>query len=293
MFVRRAFNDPAGFLTGWVLLLDYIVVIALAALFVPHYFGGAVGWEAATREPWDGVLGIVVIVVVAGIRLVRRSELYRAIPAVALLAFATHVLLVVLGLALIFSPAIRGVASTSGRNRVGATSRSRSLSRLLSTRDSRQSPTTPRRPPSRSTLPRSLFGGWSRRRRHLPARARRRWSETWEAAGFMRLFLGIVSALDESLPQGLVDALRVLVGLSAVVVLIAAITTSISGAGRVTYALGKHDMLPRSFAPLSRRTLIAPVAIPAAGGLAAACLAVASIAGGEVRYLASLYSRSS
>ena len=104
MFVRRAFNDPAGFLTGWVLLLDYIVVIALAGLFVPHYFGGAVGWETAAQEPWDGVLGIGVIALVAGIRLVRRSELYRAIPVVALLAFATHVLLVVLGLALVFSP---------------------------------------------------------------------------------------------------------------------------------------------------------------------------------------------
>ena len=29
-FVRRAFNDPAGFVTGWVLFLDYLVVIALA-----------------------------------------------------------------------------------------------------------------------------------------------------------------------------------------------------------------------------------------------------------------------
>ena len=27
---RRAFNDPAGFLTGWVLFLDYLIVIALA-----------------------------------------------------------------------------------------------------------------------------------------------------------------------------------------------------------------------------------------------------------------------
>ena len=32
MLVRRAFNDPAGFFTGWLLLLDYVVVIALAAL---------------------------------------------------------------------------------------------------------------------------------------------------------------------------------------------------------------------------------------------------------------------
>ncbi|HEX2287327.1 MAG TPA: amino acid permease, partial [Gaiellaceae bacterium] len=28
-FVRRAFNDPAGFLTGWALILDYLIVMAL------------------------------------------------------------------------------------------------------------------------------------------------------------------------------------------------------------------------------------------------------------------------
>ena len=26
-FVRRAFNDPAGFITGWALFLDYLIVI--------------------------------------------------------------------------------------------------------------------------------------------------------------------------------------------------------------------------------------------------------------------------
>ena len=33
-FVRVAFNDLAGFLTGWALFLDYLIVIALAALFI-------------------------------------------------------------------------------------------------------------------------------------------------------------------------------------------------------------------------------------------------------------------
>src|SRR5919204_5734924 len=41
LFVRRAFNDPAGFVTGWALFLDYLIVIALAALFVPHYLAAA------------------------------------------------------------------------------------------------------------------------------------------------------------------------------------------------------------------------------------------------------------
>ena len=32
-FVRRAFSDPLGFVTGWMLFLDYLVVIALTATF--------------------------------------------------------------------------------------------------------------------------------------------------------------------------------------------------------------------------------------------------------------------
>src|SRR5919109_611231 len=76
-FVRRAFNDPLGFLTGWVLLLDYVIVIALAGLFVPHYFGHAVGWDALTDSPADVYVGIAVIGVLAGVRFLRRPSLYR------------------------------------------------------------------------------------------------------------------------------------------------------------------------------------------------------------------------
>src|SRR5436190_18061672 len=77
MFVRRAFNDPAGFAIGWALFLDYLIVIALTGLFAAHYFGNAVGWKGPTHRPWDTVAGVGVIAVVAGIRLVRRPGLYR------------------------------------------------------------------------------------------------------------------------------------------------------------------------------------------------------------------------
>ena len=48
-------------ITGWVLLLDYAIVIALAALSAPHYFGHAVGWERLTRHPWDVVAAVFII----------------------------------------------------------------------------------------------------------------------------------------------------------------------------------------------------------------------------------------
>ena len=51
--LRRAARSTtrSGFVTGWVLFLDYLIVIALAALFMPHYLGDAVGWEGITRPP--------------------------------------------------------------------------------------------------------------------------------------------------------------------------------------------------------------------------------------------------
>src|SRR5256885_13950569 len=50
-FVRVAFNDFAGFLTGWALFLDYLIVIALSALFFPHYLRLAVRVHSITQRP--------------------------------------------------------------------------------------------------------------------------------------------------------------------------------------------------------------------------------------------------
>ena len=44
-FARRAFNDMVGFVAGWAVVLDYVISISLAALFLPHYVLGAVGQD--------------------------------------------------------------------------------------------------------------------------------------------------------------------------------------------------------------------------------------------------------
>src|SRR3978361_236737 len=109
-FVRFAFNDFAGFLTGWVLFLDYLIVIALSALFFPHYLGLALGIDAIARHPGDVISACVLIGLIGVSRLTRRTKLYTFGIAVALLDLVTQVLLVILGFALIFS----GSALTRG-----------------------------------------------------------------------------------------------------------------------------------------------------------------------------------
>src|SRR5213592_3423048 len=97
-FVRRALNDLAGFMTGWVLFLDYLIVIALSALFLPHYLGRAlsVGW--LERKPGDVIVGVAVILLLASVRLVRRSQLYRFAILLPVLDLCIQLLLVALGL---------------------------------------------------------------------------------------------------------------------------------------------------------------------------------------------------
>src|SRR6201989_3486936 len=63
-FVRVAFNDLAGFVTGWALFLDYLIVIALSALFFPHYLGLAIGVHSIAKHPGDVIVGFVVIAVI-------------------------------------------------------------------------------------------------------------------------------------------------------------------------------------------------------------------------------------
>src|SRR5947209_803142 len=96
-FVRVAFNDFAGFLTGWALFLDYLIVIALSALFVPHYLGLALGIHSIARHPGDVIVGCVVIGGIALSRLFARTKFYSFGLVVALLDLITQILLVVLG----------------------------------------------------------------------------------------------------------------------------------------------------------------------------------------------------
>ncbi len=38
-------------MTGWALFLDYLIVIALSALFLPHYLAGALQVHALDAQP--------------------------------------------------------------------------------------------------------------------------------------------------------------------------------------------------------------------------------------------------
>src|SRR3990172_884839 len=75
-FVRRAFSDLAGVVTGWAVFLHFLIVMALSFLFVPPYLAEAVSAPSLREPPWDAVVGCAVILVIAAVRLARRTRVH-------------------------------------------------------------------------------------------------------------------------------------------------------------------------------------------------------------------------
>jgi basic amino acid/polyamine antiporter, APA family len=102
--------------------------------------------------------------------------------------------------------------------------------------------------------------------------------------------VGVATEIGDELPAPLGDVLLFFVGASGAVILLAAITTSISGFGRLAYSLGEHGQLPRAFGRLHRRTLVSPEAIVSAAVVSSAIVITTAFANNEVRFLASVFS---
>jgi len=296
-FVRIAFNDFWGFVTGWALFLDYLIVIALSALYVPHYAAGAL--FTSVSRPWDVVAGCAVIVGVAAFRLLRNKRIFRFVVVIALVDLATQLLLVILGLALLFSPDALSKGTSLGTNPSWhSIAFALPLAMLAYTGlETVANLSEEVRRPGRD-LPRSLFGaiglvvvlyaaiavvGLSA----FPAEHGTQLGSTWARAPLM----GIVASLREHLPDVLGVPLQVFVGTTGALILVTAAATSMSGFGRLAYSLGEHGQLPRVFGRLSRRSVIAPQSIVAAALVSIALLVTTSVAFNHpVFFLASLYS---
>ena len=103
-FARHAFNELVSFGAAWAQMLVYVVTVATSAFFVPHYL--SIFWEPLKTNPWDIVGGAVVIVVLVTLNIVGVQEAAKLSIVLAVLDFATQVLLVLLGFYLVFSPTI-------------------------------------------------------------------------------------------------------------------------------------------------------------------------------------------
>src|SRR3954453_13644959 len=296
-FVRRATNDLFGFMTGWSLFLDYLIVIALSALFLPHYLAGALQVNALDRSPWDIIVAVGVIAIVALVRMVRRPSLYGLGIVVPALDLLTQLLLVVLGLVLVFSPHALAHGTSLGSNPSWhdlAFALPLAMLAFTGLETVANLAEEARRPGV--DLPRSVFGAIVTVITIYVAIAVVALSafpgpETELGSRWIRApLLGVADSIRAELPFWLGNPLRFYVGVTGALILLAAVTTSISGFSRLAYSLGEHGQLPRSFGRLSRRAHVSPQAIFAAALLSSALVITSAFLRDDVASLASLYS---
>src|SRR5881275_26298 len=101
-FARHAFNEFVSFGAAWAQMLNYIITIAISAFFVPHYL--SIFWGPLKDNPWDIVGGTIVIVLLVLLNIVGIREAASLNIFLAVVDFATQLLLVLIGFALVFSP---------------------------------------------------------------------------------------------------------------------------------------------------------------------------------------------
>jgi APA family basic amino acid/polyamine antiporter len=295
-FVRIAFNDLVGFVTGWALFLDYLIVIALSAVFMPHYVAGA--FFTKIHRPWDVVAGCLAIAAIAAFRLIRRTRLFGWALVIALVDLGTQLLLIILGLALLFTPdALTAGTSLGSDPSWHDIAFALPLAMLAYTGlETIANLAEEARRPGRD-LPRSLFGAIGLvvvlyvliavvALSAFPASNGTELGSNWLRSPLM----GIVSSIREHVPDAIGAPLQVYVGISGALILLTAIATSISGFGRLAYSLGEHAQLPRRFGLLNKRTLVSPWSIVAAGAISIALLAGTATLAHPIFFLASLFS---
>jgi basic amino acid/polyamine antiporter, APA family len=103
-FARHAFNELVAFIAGWAILIDYLIVAALAAISVPHYLEPISG--DLSEAGW--VIGIAGAVIVAACVLnifnVTGRGRERPLAILALADIALQLAVIVVGLLAVFHP---------------------------------------------------------------------------------------------------------------------------------------------------------------------------------------------
>ena len=103
-FARHAFNELLSFIAGWAILIDYLIVIAAAAITVSHYLtpiSGRFGGGDAELAVAVLVIGLAVILNIADVTGRNRQ---RRLVGLALAELGMQVLVIVVGLIVVLHP---------------------------------------------------------------------------------------------------------------------------------------------------------------------------------------------
>src|SRR5919109_1221262 len=291
-FARRAFNELVSFFAAWGQKLNYIITVAISAFFVPHYLG--VFWSPLSDSPGDIIGGIVIVVLLSAINIVGVRESARLNLLLAVVDFATQLLLLSLGVFLVlnFGTLIDnvhfGVAPTWSDFFLSITVAMISYTGIETISNMAEEARSPRR-----LIPRSMtlvvvavmliYAG-------LPAVALSAMPVDQGDGGFTTQLadkfsgdpiLGVVENMDLGIFK---TAMEYYVGILAGTILLSASNAGIIGVSRLTYSMGQHQLLPDVLRRVSPR-----FRTPANGILLFGLIACVVMLPGQEEFLGTLY----
>ena len=298
-FARHAFNETVSFLAAWAQMLNYVATIAISAFFVPHYL--SVFWAPLRDNPWDIVGGIVVVLLLVALNVVGIQESTKVNVLLAVIDFATQVLLVALGFVLVFSPGILkanvhlGVAPSWSQFLLAIPVAMLAYTGVETVSNLAEEAREPERSVPNAyrwiaaavfaiyfTLPMIALSA-------MPVRLVNGHYETLLGEPPPRGFtndpvLGVVDNL--GLSSNLLHALEIYVGILAATILFIATNAGVIGASRITYAMSTYRQLPGLFRRLHRRFKTPWIAIVFFAGVVPAV----TIIPGQTTFLGTIYS---
>ena len=299
-FARHAFNELVSFGAAWAQMLVYVVTVATSAFFVPHYL--SIFWGPLRENPWDIVGGTVVIVSLVILNIVGIQEAARLSITLAVIDFATQLLLVALGFVLVFSPQILvdnvhlGVAPTWSNLAIAVPVAMLAYTGVETVSNLAEEVRDPlKNVPNAyklvalavfaiyftlplialSALPVIEIGGELTTLLALPP----------EEGGYANdPILGVVQNL--GVEGALLESLEIYVGVLAATILFIATNAGVIGASRITYAMATYRQIPEVFRRLHPRFKTPWLSILLFAGIAP----IAVILPGSVTFVGTLYS---
>jgi APA family basic amino acid/polyamine antiporter len=266
-FARHAFNELVSFVAAWAQMLNYIITVAISAFFVPHYL--SIFWAPLKTNPWDIIGGIIVVVVLVGINIVGIKEAAALNVVLAVIDFATQLLLVILGFILVFDVHVLkanvhwGVAPTWSNFALAIPVAMIAYTGIETVSNLAEEARDPRRtiPGSIRLVATAVFAIYFT----LPLVALSALPVYQDVHGNYVTKLGLpppegfendpVLGIVENLGlHGFVlSAAKIYVGVLAATILFIATNAGVIGASRITYAMASHRQLPERFRRLHPR----------------------------------------
>jgi APA family basic amino acid/polyamine antiporter len=299
-FARHAFNELVSFGAAWSQMLNYVITISISAFFVPHYL--SIFWGPLRENPWDIVGGACVIVLLVGLNIVGIQESARLNVFLAVIDFATQLLLVLLGFILVFSPGVLtgnvhwGIAPTWSDFFLAIPVGMIAYTGIETVSNLAEEARDPVRNVPRAyfmtaiavfaiylTLPAIALSA-------LPVKIVDGEYKTLlglqpDQGGFANdPVLGVVENLGIS--GALLSVLKVYVGILAATILFIATNAGVIGASRITYAMAGYCQLPGVFRRVHPRFGTPWIALIVFAGI----VSIATLIPGKVDFLGTMYS---